>query len=51
HGEVGLCIPSKNGDGETIYLLGVIVDDFKRATDDMMTIDIPEATLQLLVLV
>ncbi|SFJ07071.1 AraC family transcriptional regulator [Terrisporobacter glycolicus] len=44
HGEVGLCIPSKNGDGETIYLLGVIVDDFQRATDDMMTIDIPEAT-------
>ncbi|MBN9646279.1 AraC family transcriptional regulator [Terrisporobacter glycolicus] len=44
HGEVGLCIPSKNGDGETIYLLGVIVDDFQSATDDMMTIDIPEAT-------
>ncbi|MCC3865226.1 AraC family transcriptional regulator [Terrisporobacter petrolearius] len=44
HGEVGLCIPSKKGDGETIYLLGVIVDDFQRVTDDMMTIDIPEAT-------
>ena len=44
HGEVGLCIPSKNEDGETIYLLGVIVDDFQRATDDMMMIDIPEAT-------
>lgn len=44
HGEVGLCIPSKNEDGETIYLLGVIVDDFQHVTDDMMMIDIPEAT-------
>ncbi|WP_042273490.1 AraC family transcriptional regulator [[Clostridium] dakarense] len=44
HGEVGLCIPSNNENGETIYLLGVIVDDFECVTDDMMTVDVPEAT-------
>lgn len=44
HGEVGLCIPSNNQDRDTIYLLGVIVDNFERVADDMMTIDIPEAT-------
>lgn len=44
YGEVVIYIPSRDEDGETIYLLGVIVDDFKRAIDDMMMIDIPETT-------
>lgn len=44
HGEVGLCIPSNNQNGDAIYLMGVIVDDFDRVTEDMMTVDIPEAT-------
>lgn len=44
HGEVGLCIPSNNQNGDAIYLMGVIVDDFDCVTEDMMTVDIPEAT-------
>lgn len=44
HGEVGLCIPSNDENGDTIYLLGVIVDDFKGVTDDMMIVDVPDAT-------
>ncbi|MCF0147466.1 MAG: AraC family transcriptional regulator [Clostridium sp.] len=44
HGEVGLCIPSSNDKGEAVYMLGVIVDDFKDVTEDMITIEVPEAT-------
>lgn len=44
HGEVGLCIPSSNDNGEATYMLGVIVDDFNDVTDDMITAEIPEAT-------
>lgn len=42
HGEVGLCVPLSE-DGNVIYLLGVIVDDFSRAEKDMLTVEIPEA--------
>lgn len=44
HGEVGVCIPSNCENGEAIYLLGVVVNDFEYVTEDMITIDIPEAT-------
>lgn len=44
HGEVGLCIPSSNDNGEATYMLGVIVDDFNDVTDDMITVEVPEAT-------
>lgn len=44
HGEVGVCIPSNDQNGDAIYLLGVIVNDFEGVTDDMITVDIPEAT-------
>jgi AraC family transcriptional regulator len=44
HGEVGLCVSSSKGDGDAIYLLGVIVNDFTKVTDDMITIEVPEAT-------
>ncbi|WFR54912.1 AraC family transcriptional regulator [Anaerocolumna sp. AGMB13025] len=42
HGEVGLCIPSPE-DGTLTYLLGVIVTDFENVTEDMLTIEVPEA--------
>lgn len=43
HGEVGLCVPSP--DGETItYLFGVMVEDLSRVTPDMMTFRVPAAT-------
>lgn len=42
HGEVGLCVPfSQNG--SVIYLLGVIVEDFSRVDEDMLTVEVPEA--------
>lgn len=44
HGEVGLCIPSSEDNGEATYMLGVIVNDFNDATDDMITVEVPEAT-------
>ena len=44
HGEVGLCIPSSNDNGEATYMLGVIVDDFNDVTDDMITLEVPQAT-------
>jgi len=44
HGEVGLCIPSSEDNGEATYMLGVIVNDFTDATDDMITVEVPEAT-------
>lgn len=42
HGEVGICVPYSDN-GNAIYLLGVIVDDFEKVTPDMMTITVPEA--------
>ncbi len=42
HGEVCMCIPS-NGQGDMVYLLGVIVEDFFKATHDMITVEVPEA--------
>ena len=42
HGEVGLCIPLSE-DGNVIYLLGVIVDDFSKVEEDMLTVEVPEA--------
>lgn len=44
HGEVGLCIPSSEDNGEATYMLGVIVNDFNDVTDDMITVEVPEAT-------
>ncbi len=44
HGEVGLCIPSSEDNGEATYMLGVIVNDFTDATNDMITVEVPEAT-------
>ncbi|SCL89453.1 Regulatory protein SoxS [Sporanaerobacter sp. PP17-6a] len=42
HGEVGLCVPLSE-DGNAIYLLGVIVDDFSKVEEDMITVKVPEA--------
>ncbi|QQZ58817.1 AraC family transcriptional regulator [Paenibacillus sonchi] len=42
HGEVGLCIPAFDS-GNAVYLLGVIVEDFSRVIDDMLTVNVPEA--------
>ncbi|MNC27484.1 Bacterial transcription activator, effector binding domain [compost metagenome] len=42
HGEVGLCVPAFDS-GNATYLLGVIVEDFSRVTDDMLTVNVPEA--------
>ncbi|MFF2912868.1 effector binding domain-containing protein [Paenibacillus sp. NPDC057934] len=42
HGEVGLCIPALDSSNAT-YLLGVIVEDFKQVTGDMLTASVPEA--------
>ncbi|CAM2966577.1 AraC family transcriptional regulator [Hathewaya histolytica] len=44
HGEVGLCVSSNDQNGDAVYLLGVIVDDFTKVTDDMLTVEVPEAT-------
>ncbi|WP_411169368.1 effector binding domain-containing protein [Clostridium sp. MB05] len=44
HGEVGLCVSSSKIDGDGIYLLGVIVNDFTKVTDNMITMEVPEAT-------
>jgi AraC family transcriptional regulator len=44
HGEVGLCIPSSNDVEEAIYMLGVIVDNFNDVTEEMITVEVPEAT-------
>ena len=43
HGEVGLCVPSNKKNGDAMYLLGVIVDDYSKVTDDMITVNVPEA--------
>ncbi|MDR7811156.1 AraC family transcriptional regulator [Lacrimispora sp.] len=42
HGEVGLYIPLSE-DGNAIYLLGVIVDDFTNVREDMLTAEIPDS--------
>lgn len=42
HGEVGLCVPLSE-DGNTIYLLGVIVDDFSKIEENMLTVEVSEA--------
>lgn len=42
HGEVGLCIPAKEGGG-AIYLFGVVVEDFEKVTKEMMTYTVPGA--------
>lgn len=42
HGEVGLCVPLSE-EGNTIYLLGVIVDDFSKVEEDMLMVEVPEA--------
>ena len=42
HGEVGLCFPLSE-DGNAAYLLGVIVDDFSKVQEDMLTVEVPEA--------
>jgi AraC family transcriptional regulator len=42
HGEVGLCVPCGEG-GQVDYLLGVVVDDFSRATPEMTTVTVPAA--------
>lgn len=42
HGEVGLYVPLSE-DGNAIYLLGVIVEDFTNVGEDMMTVEIPNA--------
>ena len=42
HGEVCMCVPA-GGQGDVIYLLGVIVEDFSKVTPDMITVEVPEA--------
>lgn len=42
HGEVGLYVPLSEA-GNASYLLGVIVDDFSKVEDDMLTVEVPEA--------
>lgn len=42
HGEVGLCIPSSDNSSLT-YLLGVIVEDYSKITENMITAEVPEA--------
>ena len=42
HCEVGLCVPLSE-EGNTMYLLGVIVDDFSKVEEDMLMVEVPEA--------
>lgn len=44
HGEIGLCIPCQGEDEGAIYLLGVMVENFENATEDMIKVEVPEAT-------
>ncbi len=44
HGEVGLCVPANGQSGDAVYLLGVIVDNFDNVTNEMITVEVPEAT-------
>lgn len=43
HGEVGICIPDSKDSGGLVYLLGVIVENFDKVTEDMITLEVPEA--------
>lgn len=42
HGEVGLYVPLSET-GNANYLLGVIVNDFSKVEEDMLTVEVPEA--------
>lgn len=42
HGEVGICIPNGGG-GRALYLLGVIIENFRDVTPDMLTAEMPAA--------
>jgi AraC family transcriptional regulator len=42
HGEVGICITTPD-DEHVTYLLGVIVEDFKRVTPEMIQVTVPAA--------
>ncbi len=44
HGEVGIMVPSGNNDDNIKYVLGVIVENFDKTTEDMTLLEIPEAT-------
>lgn len=44
HGEIGLCVPQSDESGDALYLLGLIVDNFNDVTDDMIAVEVPEAT-------
>lgn len=44
HGEVGICVPERGESGDAVYLFGVIVDNFDNVTNDMITVEVPEAT-------
>lgn len=44
HGEIGLCVPQSDESDDTIYLLGVMVNNFNDVTDDMIAVEVPEAT-------
>lgn len=44
HGEVGIFVPKKGESGDAIYLLGVIVDNFDNVINEMITVEVPEAT-------
>lgn len=43
HGEIGICVPDSKDQGSLMYLLGVVVENFARVTDDMITLEVPEA--------
>lgn len=44
HGEVGICVPEVGESGDAVYLLGVIIDNFDNVINDMITVEVPEAT-------
>lgn len=44
HGEVGIGFPDSKDGGSLVYLLGVIVENFDKVTEDMITLEVPEAT-------
>lgn len=43
HGEVGICLPYQNNE-KAVYLFGVVVKNFDKATSDMIVAEIPPAT-------
>lgn len=42
HGEIGICVSTKNGENG-VYLLGVFVEDYSKITPDMITMEVPAA--------